>query len=168
MALPKTLRNFSLYVDGIGYAGRVTEANLPSLSIQTEDFRGGGMDAPAQIDMGMEPLELSFTLAEYDEAVLRQFGLMDQNAVQVAIRGALVDNGTDATSIVCNATGHIKEHDPGSMVAGEMTESSFTMGLRYYRLTVAGTVVHEVDVENMVRVINGVDQLASIRTAIGI
>ena len=168
MALPKTLRNFSLYVDGIGYAGRVTEANLPSLSIQTEDFRGGGMDAPAQIDMGMEALELSFTLAEYDPAVLRQFGLLDQNAVQVAIRGALVDNGTAATAIVCNATGHFKEFDPGSFTAGEITEAEFTMGLRYYKLTVDGSVVHEVDVENMTRIINGADQLASIRAAIGI
>lgn len=168
MALPKTLRNFSLYVDGIGYAGRVTEANLPSLSIQTEDFRGGGMDAPAQIDMGMEALELSFTLAEYDPAVLRQFGLLNQNAVQVAIRGALMANGEAATPIVCNGTGHFKEFDPGSFAAGEITEAAFTMGLRYYRLTVNGAVVHEVDVENMTRIINGTDQLASIRTAIGI
>lgn len=168
MALPRILRNFSLYVDGIGYAGRVTEANLPSLAIQTEDFRGGGMDAPAQIDMGMDALELSFTLAEYNEAILNQFGLLNQNAVQVAIRGAMMANGENATPIVCNATGHFKEFDPGSFTAGEVTEAEFTMGLRYYKLTVGGSVLHEVDVENMTRIINGVDQLASIRTAIGI
>lgn len=168
MALPKTLRNFSLYVDGIGYAGRVSEANLPSLAIQTEEFRGGGMDAPAEIDMGMEALELSFTLAEYDPAVLRQFGLLNQNAVRVAIRGALMANGESATAIVCNATGHFKEFDPGSFAAGEITEAEFTMGLRYYKLSVGGSVVHEIDVENMTRIINGTDQLASIRTAIGI
>ena len=168
MALPKILRNFSLYVDGIGYAGRVTEATPPTLSVQTEEFRAGGMDAPAEIDMGLEALELSFTLAEYDPAVLRQFGLLDQNAVQVALRGALLDNGTQATSIVVNGTGHFKEYDPGSFAAGEATEASFTMGLRYYRLTIGGDVIHEIDVENMVRIINGADQLASIRTAIGI
>jgi uncharacterized protein len=168
MALPRILRNFSLYVDGIGYAGRVTEATPPTLSIQTEEFRAGGMDAPAEIDMGMEALELSFTLAEYDPAVLRQFGLLDQNAVQVALRGAMVDNGTAATPIVVNGTGHFKEYDPGNFAAGEATEASFTMGLRYYRLTIDGGVVHEIDVENMVRVINGADQLAGIRAAIGI
>lgn len=168
MALPKILRNFSLYVDGIGYAGRVTEATPPSLAIQTEEFRAGGMDAPAEIDMGMEALELSFTLAEYNPAVLRQFGLMNQNAVQVALRGAMMANGEDATAIVVNGTGHFKEYDPGSFAAGEATEAQFTMGLRYYKLTMGGDVIHEIDVENMIRIINGVDQLASIRAAIGI
>ena len=27
--LPRTLRNFSLFVDGTGYAGKVTEMTLP-------------------------------------------------------------------------------------------------------------------------------------------
>ena len=168
MALPKILRNYSLYVDGIGYAGKVTEAKPPTLTVKTEEFRAGGMDAPAEIDMGMEALNMSFTLAEYDPAVLRQFGLLDQNAVQVALRGAMVDNGTAATSIVVNGTGHFKEFDPTDFVAGDNTEAQFNMGLRYYKMTIGGDVIHEIDVENMVRIINGEDQLASIRTAIGI
>ena len=64
--------------------------------------------------------------------------------------------------------GHIKEFDPGSWSAGEMTEASFTLGLRYYKLDVDGTTYHEIDVENMERKIEGVDQLATIRTAMGI
>jgi P2 family phage contractile tail tube protein len=168
MALPKILRNFSLYVDGIGYAGKVTEATPPTLTVKTDEFRAGGMDAPVEIDMGMEPLNLSFILAEYSDSLLRQFGLLDQNAVQVALRGAMVDNGTAATSVVVNGTGHFKEFDPGNFVAGDNTEAKFNMGLRYYKMTIGGDVIHEIDVENMVRIINGEDQLASIRTAIGI
>lgn len=168
MALPKTLRNFSLYVDGRGYAGRVSELTPPTLSVQTEEYRGGGMDVPAQIDMGMEALEFEFVLAEYDPEVLKLFGLVNQNAVQCTIRGALMANGENATPIVYNLTGHIKEHDPGSMVAGEITEATFVLGLRYYKLSIGGDVIHEIDVENMTRIINGTDQLASIRTAIGI
>lgn len=166
--LPRTLRNFSLFVDGRGYAGRVTEMNTPAISIATEEFRAGGLDVPAEIDMGMEALELSFTLAEYDPDVLNQFGLIDQNAVRVTARGALMRNGENAVSIVMNATGHIKEYDPGAFEAGAITEAAFTMGLRYYRLEVAGGTVHEIDVENMTRVINGADQLTSIRAAMGI
>lgn len=168
MSLPKTLRNFSLYVDGRGYAGRVTELNPPTLSVMTEEYRAGGMDAPAEIDMGMEALEMEFTLAEYDPEVLKLFGLVNQNQVRATIRGALMANGEAATPIVYNVTGHIKEHDPGSMASGEITEAAFTLGLRYYKLTIGGSVVHEIDVENMTRIINGVDQLVSIRTAIGI
>lgn len=168
MALPKILRNFSLYVDGIGYAGKVTEATPPTLTVKTDEFRAGGMDAPVEIDMGMEALNLSFILAEYSDSLLGQFGLLDQNAVRVALRGAMVDNGTAATSIVVNGTGHFKEFDPGNFVAGDNTEAKLNMGLRYYKMTIGGDVIHEIDVENMVRIINGEDQLASIRTAIGI
>ena len=44
MTLPRTLKNFTLQVDGRGYAGRITELTLPTLSVTTEDFRAGGMD----------------------------------------------------------------------------------------------------------------------------
>jgi len=166
--LPRTLRNFSLFVDGRGYAGRVSEFTPPTLTVQTEDFRAGGMDMPAQIDMGMEALELSFQLAEYDPDVLKLFGLHDQNAVRITARGALQRNGEGAVPIVVNATGHIKEFDGGNFEAGAITEAAFTMGLRYYRLELNAEVLHEIDVENMRRVINGVDQLASQRAGIGI
>ncbi len=168
MSLPRTLKNFTLQVDGRGYAGRITELTLPTLTVTTEDYRAGGMDAPAQIDTGMEALEASFTLAEYEPEVLKLFGLTIQNAVNLVARGALQRNGEDAVPMVVTMNGHIKEFDPGSWSAGEMTEASFTVGLRYYRLDVDGTTYHEIDVENMERKIQGVDQLATIRTAMGI
>ena len=86
--LPRTLRNFQLSVDGVGYAGRVTELTLPTLTIATEEYRAGGLDAPVEIDMGMEALTASFTLAEYDLDVLKRFGLYNQNDVEVTARGA--------------------------------------------------------------------------------
>tara|TARA_X000001036_G_C20322160_1_gene660942 strand:- start:112 stop:618 length:507 start_codon:yes stop_codon:yes gene_type:complete len=168
MTLPRTLKNFTLQVDGRGYAGRITELTLPVLSVTTEDFRAGGMDAPAQIDTGMEALECSFTLAEYEPEVLKLFGLTDQAAVNLVARGALQRNGEAAVPMAATMGGHIKEFDPGSWSAGEMTEASFTVGLRYYRLDIDGTTYHEIDIENMERKINGVDQLSTIRAAIGI
>jgi P2 family phage contractile tail tube protein len=37
--IPKILKNFNLYVDGRGYAGRVEEITLPKLTITTIKFR---------------------------------------------------------------------------------------------------------------------------------
>ncbi|MBB78348.1 MAG: phage major tail tube protein [Crocinitomicaceae bacterium] len=167
--LPRTLRNFSLFVDGTGYAGKVTEMTLPTLAIQTEDYRAGGLDAPIAIDMGMESMSASFTLAEYDVNVLKLFGLYDQNAVDLTVRGALQRNGdTDAVAMVVNLTGSFSQFDPGSLEAGAMTEASFEFAVRYYKLSIAAEVLHEVDIENMTRVINGTDQLQSLRTAMGV
>ena len=41
--LPKILKNFSAFVDGRGYAGRVDEITLPKLTIKMEEYRAGGM-----------------------------------------------------------------------------------------------------------------------------
>ena len=43
-----------------------------------------------------------------------------------------------------------------------------TMALRYLKVTIGGREVIEVDKVNMIRRVNGVDQLATIRTAIGV
>ena len=167
--LPRTLRNFSMFLDGVGFAGKVTELTLPVLGIQTEEYRAGGLDAPIAIDMGMEALTCSFTLAEYDTDMLKMFGLYDQNAVQLTARGALQRNGdTDAVAVICNLTGSITNFDPGAFEAGAITEANFEMAVRSYKLEIASETLIEIDVENMKRIINNTDQLESLRTAMGI
>ena len=167
--LPRTLRNFSLFIDGEGYAGKVTELTLPTLAIQAEEYRAGGLDVPVEIDMGMEALEAEFTLAEYDPEVLKLWGLYDQMAVQLTARGAIQRNGdADAVSVVVNLTGHFKTFDPGAFEAGAITEANFTFGVRYYKLAIANEELIEIDIENMKRIVNGTDQLTSLREAMGL
>lgn len=166
--LPRTLKNFSLFVDGIGYAGRVTEMTPPTLTVKTEEYRAGGMDAPIELDMGMEAMEASFTLAEYNENVLQMFGLQEVNPRALIVRGALQRNTEAAAPMVITMNGNFKEFDPGSLVAGEVTEASFTVALTYYKMEVNTITVHEIDIENMTRVIGGADQLQIQRTQMGI
>ena len=42
------------------------------------------------------------------------------------------------------------------------------VALRYYKLEIGGETIHEIDAENMKRVINGVDQLEKRRAALGL
>lgn len=84
--LPKILKNFTAFVDGRGYAGRIDEISLPKLAIKTEEYRGGGMDIPVSIDIGMEKLEAELTFAEYDSELFRLFGLINNNAVSLTLR----------------------------------------------------------------------------------
>jgi hypothetical protein len=164
--LPKVLRNFSLFIDGTTYAGRISELTLPTLSVQTEEFRAGGMDAPVAIDMGMELMEAEFTLAEYDPDVIKLFGLGIQNGTILKAKGALQQNGETAVGIITTMNGSITSFDPGSYEAGSMTEAAFTFACRTYKLIIGGETLINIDIENQTRVIGGVDQLQSIRTAI--
>lgn len=166
--IPRVLKNFSLFVDGRGLAGSISTLTLPKLTTKMEEFRGGGMDAPVEIDMGMEKLESTFELFDYDENILSLYGLADGAATQVTARGALRRDGEAAVAMIVNLTGVVKEFDPGDWASGDQTSAKFAMALRYLKITIGGRVVAEIDKVNMIRRINGVDQLESIRTAIGV
>lgn len=165
--MPKILKNFSLFVDGRGYAGRAEEVSPPKLTIKTEEMRAGGMDAPAAIDMGMDKLEAGFNLVEYDSEVLKQFGLVSGNGVQLTLRGALVDD-TTTTPMIISLRGMFTEIDMGKFKAGDKATMQCNIACRYYKLEIDGNSIVEIDVDNMVRKIDGVDILAEIRSALGI
>jgi hypothetical protein len=154
------------FVDGRGYVGRVEEVETPKLAMKMEEFRAGGMDAPVDLAMGMEKLETALTFAEYDPELYGQFGLVDGNAVSLTLRGAREnDTGTDA--IIINLRGGFKELDSGSWKPGDKGTLKASVSLRYYKLTIDAKELVEIDIENMVRTINGTDQLAAQREALG-
>ncbi|MBA8757837.1 phage major tail tube protein [Wolbachia pipientis] len=165
--LPKILKNFNVFVDGRGYAGKIDEITLPKLTIKTEEYRAGGMDIPINIDMGMEKLEAELTFAEYDSELFRLFGLINNNAVSLTLRGGL-QGSSDTESVVINLRGLFKELDFGSWKPAEKATLKCTVAANYYKLTIDGKELTEIDAENIIRKIDGVDQMASMRTALGI
>lgn len=165
--LPKILKNFSVYVDGRGYAGRVDEITLPKLTIKTEEFQGAGMSAPVEIDMGMEKLEMDLTFSEYDPEIFKLFGLTNGKEIAFTIRGAL--QGTEDTSpVVINVRGYFKDMDFDSWKPAEKASLKCSVACNYYKLTINGVVLIEVDPVNMIRNVNGIDQFSEIRQALQI
>jgi P2 family phage contractile tail tube protein len=61
----------------------------------------------------------------------------------------------------------LTEQDPGSWKAGEANETKFSIGCTYYKLEIDGAVIYDLDPINGIRIINGVDQTAAERAAIG-
>ena len=168
MAARDVRKNFNLFVDGRGYAGQVDEFNAPKLALVTEDFRAGGMDAPVKITMGMEPLDCDVALKSYARDVLSLFGVTQGASIPLVGREALESFDGTVTQVIHTMRGKIISLDPGTSKAGEAPTLKATMSLTYYKMQHGDTVVHEIDVENMVRRINGVDALATVRSALGI
>ncbi len=167
MPLDDILKNMALFVDGRGYAGNCEELTPPKLTMKTEEFRNGGMDAPVEIEMGMEKLEASFTLTRFDASVLKLFGLAPGNVTPLTFRGAVESEDGTTRAVVINLRGKLRELDPGSWKPGDKATLKAAVAVRYYKLTHDGVVIHEIDPVNMVRVINGVEQLAGQRAALG-
>lgn len=165
--LPRHLRNFNVMIDGFGFAGRADEVTLPTLSLATEEHRAGGMDAPVDVDMGMELMELSVVISDYDESVISGFGLLGPG-VPITLRGAIQRQGEAAQPVVIKMLGGLKSREVGAFAVGAKQTTTLTYSLRKYSEAINGVEYVNVDIENMVRVINGVDQLASQRAALGL
>ena len=125
------------------------------------------MDIPVAIDMGMEKLEAELTFAEYDAELFRLFGLISNNNIALTIRGA-IQATSEAEAVMVNLRGIFKELDAGSWKAGDKTTLKCTVAVSYYKLTIDKRELIEIDIENMVRKINGNDQLATLRQALGV
>jgi P2 family phage contractile tail tube protein len=168
MAAEDILKYLNLIVDGRGYAGKIEEYNPPDLTLTTEDFRGGGMDAAIDIEMGMEKLAASFVLTSYDADVLALWGIKSGAGIQFTAKGSLESLDGTVTPVSHAMTGKLISMQRGTWGSGNKPSLTINLGLTYYREIHGQRVISEIDVINMVRIINGVDQLAEHRANIGL
>ena len=161
-------KNFNLFLDGFGYAGNVDEYQPPALTVQVEDYRAGGMDSSVALDMGMEKLEASFKLSKVAIEALRLWGIGAGQTVSLIVRGALEDLDGTVKAEVFTQRGTIRSIEWDAITPGAKAGVSLTMDVREFTLVVDGTTVHDIDVLNMKRIVNGTDRLAAQRAAIGL
>jgi hypothetical protein len=162
------LKNFNLFVDGRGYVGNVDSLTLPNLSLKLEDFRAGGMDAPIGIDMGMEKLEASFGLTDSGARAMRLYGVNRRGrGVPLTARGSLESQSGEKTPVLVQMEGTISGLEPDEWKSGEKVTNKYTVQLVSYKYSVGGELIHHIDIPNMIRIIDGNDQLAETRANLG-
>jgi len=166
--IPETLANLNLFVDGVSFQGDVPSLTLPKLTLKMEEHRPGGMDVPIEMDQGMEKQEASFTTTGVRRESLKFFGLADGTGFNGTFRGAFKGLKGKITAVIVTLRGSLKEVDMGDWKAGDKAEIKHNVALTYYKLEIDGRVIYEIDALGMKRVINGVDQLAAQRTALGL
>lgn len=171
MAMPRKLKNMNLFNDGESFVGVAKTVTLPKLARKTEDFRGGGMNAEAAADLGLDgtALVVEHTYGGIEYKSYRQFGISKADGVPLRFAGAYQRDDTgEVDSVEVVMRGRHTEIDPGNGEAGSDTEHKVTTRLTYYKLIVNGEVLAEIDVLNFIEIIDGVDRLAEQRKAIGL
>lgn len=172
MALPRKLKGLNVFVDGQGYAGEVEEFTAAKLTRKFEGYRSGGMPGAVQIDMGYDDsaLDVEFTLGGVNVDMMAKQGVQTIDGIQLRFAGAIQRDDTgevQSIEIVCR--GRFKEFDPGTYKAGDNSTTKVTMINTYYKLSLDGQVMREIDLVNFVDVgADGTDALADIRQAIGL
>ena len=169
MAIKSILHNFTVFVDGKGKIGQVNEFTPPKLTLKTQEFNGGGMSAPVDVPMGtLEKLEAELTLNGFDADVLTLFSVAPGKVVPFTLRGALLDDDGTTRDMVIKLRGFIREMDRGNFKLGDEATLKLSLSLNYYKEEQGGQVLIEVSPDNMIMTVNGVDQLAETRKALGV
>lgn len=169
MGLPRTLKNLMLFNEGLAYMGEVKTVTLPKLTRKLEEYRGGGMAMPLQLDMGMEAMELKAVFGGPMRDILRQWGVTRVNGVYLRFSGAHQQDDTgNVDNIEVIVRGRHSEIEMGDQEVGSPSDFTVTSALSYYKLIWNGRTEIEIDPINMIEIVDGVDRLAEQRGALGI
>lgn len=169
MSLPRKLKNMNTFGNGESFLGQVTEVKLPVLTRKMEGYRGGGMSGEVDIDFGQEKLECEHKYGGLMRSILKDYGLTQHDGAMLRWVGAYQREDTgEVESVEVVMRGRHKEIDLGNAKPGDDTEFTVKSTLSYYKLSIAGAVVIEIDPVNMIEMVEGVDRLAAQRRAIGL
>jgi len=169
MALPNILKQFNAYNEGNSLMGIAEELSLPKLSRKFEAFQGGGMPAPVDVDLGNEKIELDWTCGGFYSEVVKQYGSAKAGGALLRFAGAYQRDDTgDVQAVEIVVRGRHQEIDFGNAKVGDKSTTKVKTSCSYYKLTVDGTVLVEIDALAMVFNVNGTDMLAAQRKAIGL
>lgn len=170
MALPKKLKHMNLFNEGESYMGQCGSVTLPKLTRKLEAWRGAGMDGAAKVDLGMgDDLDLEWTLGGVDLTVLKQYGAVSANGIGLRFAGSYQQDDTgDTIPVEVVVRGRHEEIDMGEAKPGDDTEHKIKTALTYYKLSVDGEEVIEIDTLAMIFTVNGKDMMEAHRRNIGL
>jgi len=161
---PRKIKNFNAFLGGVTFVGKVTEATLPNLKAKTSEFRGGGMHGAVDVMMGQEKMETSVTFAEWNPLIFQMWGTVNSLVLRPAAQG---EGDFSADPHVFTMRGRFLGVEPDALKVADDANLKAMMNPVYFRAVNAGVETVEIDVENMIHRIGGIDQMAEMRAAMG-
>lgn len=139
----------------------------PALAVTVGNFKTTWYDMAIPVDTGLEPMQSEFK-AGCDVDILAMFGMIQGGKSRVQVRRVYTDSDQTVHTWIDEMEGVISnitadEHGTDSKEGVGVT---VTMNLSYYKLTVDDSVRIEIDPANMIRSVNGVNQLAALKDAL--
>jgi hypothetical protein len=172
MAMPRKLKLMNVFLNGYSYQGVAKSITLPKLTRKIENYRGAGMNGVAPIDMGLDDdaLAMEWSLGGFpDEVIWEMYAATAIDAVPIRFAGSYQrDDSGDTVAVEVVMRGRQKEIDTGENKPGEDTESKISVVCTYFKLTIDGKELVEIDTINMIEKINGTDRLEQHRRNIGL
>jgi len=169
MALPRTLRMFNVFVNGVSFVDQALELKLPKIAMKTEEYTGAGMLGPVKLLKAIEAIEIEHTYNGPIREIVADFGAEKHDASLLRFMGSYSEEGTGTDQAVeIIVRGRHNEFDQGDAKGGENGNWKVKSDLTYYKQIVDGEEWLEIDVVNKIFRVMGVDRLAAHRRNIGL
>lgn len=161
MTTKNTLRAWTLFLPGGVRLLGAHEYTPPPLTIVKTSYQNGGMDAPVDLDDGMEGLTCSFKIYGYTPDLLQCFGMQSGTASPVITARQAFREGAAWTGLVEELQGMITSVAPDPRPNSNKGDAALNveMSLEYYRSVYNGVEQICVIPDEFVRRINGVNVL---------
>ncbi|WP_421245489.1 phage major tail tube protein [Aeromonas sanarellii] len=171
MSLPRKLKHLNLFLDGENWIGVAEEYTPAKLAMKLEAYRGGGMPGAVHINMGLDDgaLDTEFTFGGYEAALFKKQHQAKIDGVMLRFAGSFQrDDTAQVSAVEIVQRGRIKELDGGTFKTGDNSQQKATMVNTYYKVTIDGEDLVEIDLINMIWKVGGEDLMEEHRKAIGL
>ena len=164
MNLPRQLKDMNVFGAGQSFLGESLSFTRPKLTMATEDYKGGGMLAPAKLNMGLDALEVTHKYGGDMPALNNEFGAAEIDASQLRYVGAYQNDATgELDNVEIIIRGRHEEIDAGDDEVGSKSGTTYKTAVVYYKQTRNGVIEFEIDTLAGVFMVGGVDRWAEIR-----
>lgn len=162
--------NFRVFEDGREHLG-LASVTLPNLNYVVQSISGAGIagtvDYPIIGQIEAMELGISFRTTQPNASKLAA-----PKRHQIELRSAQQNDDPIAGQLTVDAVKHVfvivpKTLTGGSVAPAAATDGSGTYSVLYWKETINGQVTKEIDPVNRVCVIDGVDYMEDVRSALG-
>ena len=168
--IPEKGINFSVYLNGEDLLG-VAEGTIPALESMTSEVKGAGVAGVVESPVVGHFNSVNFSLT-WRTVTANFLKLFDHSTNDLELFSALqmYDAGLGEYKKVqlhVYMKAITKTRTPGNLVVGDLMDTQMEFEVPYMKIELDGKEWIELDKYNYIYKVNGVDQLADVRTALG-
>lgn len=142
---PQILKDFNLFVNGVGNLGKAKEVTLPTVKFETVEVDNGGIAGKYDVPVNLDKLEAEISFSDIDPFKAKLIGDVNflTSGTLFTFRGSVKD-GAAEIPVIASMGGAITEM-PVDTKKGEEIKSTYKMSVTHYELTMGGQPIYVID-----------------------
>lgn len=165
------IRDANVYVDGTSTHGYASEITLPDIEASMSEYKALGMVGTKELFQGFGKMEAEIKWNAPSEDILKACA-DPRKAVTLTVRTSreVYENGTvtGEQPVIYTLKAVSKNFNAGSFKPKDDTETATKFAVSKFKMVQNGVEIYELDVDNNIFKIGGIDQLAKYRSNLGI